>query len=233
VDVDWVRQKLEEFTELCEQSLELRPIDDCMPALRRREATIRAIMTAISPSLANKFTLEWSAEDPVPEEEAKAQAERCLGFALDRGEWAIRLAPDSPNLPADRLHPWVWDSAKTLWSSQHFRQAVQAAATSINAKLQQKVGRRDLSDAKLIQDALSGSAPEPGKPRLRLPGDPTDESIQSRQRGALQLGQGCAWVIRNPASHDDEEWDEQIALERLATLSVFARLIDECEVVTA
>ncbi|RDI25444.1 TIGR02391 family protein [Lentzea flaviverrucosa] len=230
MDIDWIQQKLEEFIELCEESLELRPMNDCMPALRRREATVRAIMNAMAPSLAERFTLEWMEDNQAPEFEAKAQAERCLGLALDRGEWAIRLAPDSPSLSADKFHPWVWDSAKTLWSSQHFRQAVQAAATSINAKLQQKVGRRDLSDVKLIQDVLSDRAPEPGKPRLRLPGDPTDESIQSRQRGALQLGQGCIWVIRNPASHEDEEWDEQIALERLATLSVFARLVDECNV---
>jgi hypothetical protein len=133
----------------------------------------------------------------------------------------------------DQLHPWVWDSARTLWSSELYRQAVQAAATSVNAKLQQKVGRRDISDAKLIQEVLGDRAPEPRRPRLRMPGDQTDESVQSRQRGALQLGLGCTWAIRNPASHDDEEWDEQVSLERLATLSVFARLIDECDVVTA
>ncbi|MER7863969.1 TIGR02391 family protein [Amycolatopsis japonica] len=214
MDVKWVREQLLSFIGLCEASVEARAQKhNHLSGLRAKEATIRAIMEAVSPSLAKEFTLEWPRGGPFPEIVAKEQAQRCLGFVLDEGEVAARLAPDSPTLPADKFHPWVWDSAKTLWSSQHFRQAVQAAATSINAKLQQKVGRRDISDAKLVQEALALSDPEPGRPRLRLPGDPAAESVQSRQRGALQLGQACTWVIRNPASHDDVEWDEQIALE--------------------
>lgn len=86
MDVEWVQEKLEAFIDLCEQSLTLRPADDCMPDLRRREATIRAIMNAIAPSLAKRFTLEWSDDNQVPEYEAKAQAERCLGLALDRAD---------------------------------------------------------------------------------------------------------------------------------------------------
>ena len=51
--------------------------------------------------------------------------------------------------------------------------------------------------------------------------------------GALQFGLACVSLIRNPASHEDEEWDEQVALEQLAALSVFARLANECQVVNA
>lgn len=90
-----------------------------------------------------------------------------------------------------------------------------------------------MSDTKLVQDTFSDSAPAPGHPRLRVQGDPTSETVDSRQRGALQLGLACVSLIRNPASHEDVEWDEQLALEQLATLSVFARLVDECQVVTA
>jgi hypothetical protein len=110
---------------------------------------------------------------------------------------------------------------------------VQTVATALNAKIQDKVKRRDISDAKLIQEVFSESAPVAGKPRLRIPGDPSEETVQSRQRGALQLGLACTSLIRNPASHEDEEWDEQVALEQLAVLSVFARLVDECQVITA
>lgn len=87
--------------------------------------------------------------------------------------------------------------------------------------------------AKLVQETFSESAAAPGKPRLRVLGDPTSETVQSRQRGALQLGLACVSLIRNPASHEDTELDEQIALEQLATFSVFARVVDECQVVTS
>nr|WP_230415303.1 TIGR02391 family protein [Micromonospora tarapacensis] len=141
-------------------------------------------------------------------------------------EWASRLAPDAPALPADRLHPWVWDAARTFWESQHYRASVHAAASAINAHLQQKVGRRDVADDKLVQEVFSDRPPEAGKARLRIPGDPNTPTVQSRQRGALQLGLGCFFAIRNPAAHETVEWTEQEALEQLAALSVFARLVD-------
>ncbi|MFH8574186.1 TIGR02391 family protein [Streptomyces sp. NPDC017993] len=55
----------------------------------------------------------------------------------------------------------------------------------------------------------AAAAPEPGKPRLRVPGDPTSPTVQSRQRGALQLGLGVFFAIRNPSAHEAGEWTEQ------------------------
>lgn len=230
VDVTWMRQKLEEFISVARQSVEASRHNDFsfLSELRRREYAVKEILKSLDPELA-KFNLDQM----VPEFEAIGQAERGLGVLTDREEVGARLAPDAPVLPANRFHPWVWDSARTLWESHHYRQGVQTAATTLNAKIQDKVGRRDVSDAKLVQEVFREGAPEPGKARLRVPGDPADETIQSRQRGALQLGLACTSLIRNPASHEDEEWDEQVALERLAVLSVFARLIDECGVVTS
>ena len=48
----------------------------------------------------------------------------------------------------------------------------------------------------------------------------------SRQRGALQYAVGCFGAIRNRATHEQGEWDQQAALECLAALSVLARWID-------
>ena len=225
-----MRQKLEEYRALAERSQALNkpPRDDYSlhSELRKGEYAVKQILRALEPGL-EQFDLDsWT-----PELEAKAAVDRGLGVLADQEEIAARLIPDAPTLLADRLHPWVWDSARTLWESRHYRQAVQAAATSLNAKVQDNVNRRDVSDDKLIQEAFGQNEPEPGKPRLRVPGVLTDESVRSRQRGVLQLGLACTWAIRNPATHDDEEWEEQLALERLAALSVFARLVDECEVV--
>jgi hypothetical protein len=230
VDVLWMRQQLEEFISVARQSVEASRRGDYsfMSELRKREFAVKEILKSLEPKLA-----EFSLEGMFPEFAAIGQAERGLGVLADREEVAARLVPDAPVLPADKFHPWVWNSARTLWESHHCRQAVQAAATTLNAKIQDKVQRRDVSDTKLVQEVFSESVPAPGKPRLRIPGDSSSETVQSRQRGAQQLGLACVSLIRNPASHEDEEWDEQIALEQLAVLSVFARLVDECQVLTA
>jgi hypothetical protein len=225
-----MQQNLEEFISVARQSVDASRREDFsfLSELRKREFAVKEILKSLAPELA-----EFDLNGMMPEFAAIGQAERGLGVLADREEVAARLVPDAPVLPADKFHPWVWNSARTLWESHHYRQAVQAAATTLNAKIQDKVQRRDVSDTKLVQEVLSESAPAPGKPRLRMPGDPSSETIQSRQRGTLQLGLACTSLIRNPASHEDEEWDEQVALEQLATLSVFARLVDECQVVTA
>jgi uncharacterized protein (TIGR02391 family) len=225
-----MRQKLEEFIAIAEQSLEASRRDDysLLSELRKREYAVKEILKSLDPELA-----DFSLGGMVPESTAIAKVKRGLGALADQEEVAARLAPDAPVLPADKFHPWVWDSARTLWESHHYRQAVQTAATTLNAKIQDKVQRRDVSDTKLVQEAFSDSSPAPGKPRLRLPGDSSSENVQSRQRGAQQLGLACVSLIRNPASHEDEEWDEQAALEQLAALSLLARLVDESQVVTA
>jgi uncharacterized protein (TIGR02391 family) len=145
-------------------------------------------------------------------------------------DWATRLAPDAPALPADQLHPWVWGAAHTLWKSEHYRAAVDAAATAINAHTQNKVGRRDIADTDLMNQVFT-EKPKAGQKYLQLPGDPNDQTLKSRNRALRPFGEGCFAGIRNPAAHEHgPDWDEQKALEQLAALSVLARWIDECEV---
>jgi hypothetical protein len=100
------------------------------------------------------------------------------------------------------MHPWVWETARPLWEIQQFRLALLNAATTINAQLQNRVGRRDISDANLIQECFSEKDPEPGKPRLRVPGDRTDKTAQNRRRGICQLALGVSRrsVTRPPIS---------------------------------
>ncbi|MES5819046.1 TIGR02391 family protein [Streptomyces sp. RG80] len=245
MDRDWMRQRLEAFDALVTKYLTARgptsyvlssdrpqPVNPEVRVLRtemfKAEPTIRKILSCLDPELTKDIDLERSSGQHV----ARNQVRRALGMLDDMDEWATRLTPDAPALSADQFHPWVWDAARTLWESAHYRAAVHAAATSINAHLQTKVGRRDLADAKLVQEALSDKPPEPGKPRLRIPGDQTDPGVLTRQRGALQLGQGAYFALRNPAAHETGDLGEQEALEQLATFSVVARLIDQCQVVT-
>lgn len=156
---------------------------------------------------------------------------RALGIHLYGAELSDRLRPDSPNLIADQLHPWVWNAAAPLWFAGSKQEAVLAAARSVNARLQQKLGRLDTSESSLCREAFSLDAPSTGRPRLRFLGDRASDTWHSRQQGGMQLGAGCFAGIRNPAAHEDGlVLTERVALEQLAAFSLLARWIDECEV---
>jgi hypothetical protein len=131
------------------------------------------------------------------------------------------------------LHPWVWQAAASLWATNHRREAVQAAATLINAQTQTKVARRDLSDSDLMNQVFSKNDPEPGKARLRWPGDPSDIRVQSMNNGLRGYASGIFQTVRNAVTHDLTDIPEQEALEQLSALSLLARWIGQCDVVTA
>jgi hypothetical protein len=159
---------------------------------------------------------------------------RAIGVHTLGAEARERMRPDSPDLAADQLHPWVWEAAEPLWQAGSRQEAVHAAARSVNARLQQKIGRHDASDSSLCRDAFSISEPAVGHPRLRFPGQRTSATWRSRQQGACQFGAGCFEGIRNPAAHEPGlELTQEIALEQLAAFSVLARWIEACSVEAA
>jgi Protein of unknown function (Hypoth_ymh) len=80
---------------------------------------------------------------------------RTLIVVLERSaELAEKLGDSAPKLSASHLHEWVWDSAKTLWKSGHYRDAVAAAARGVNAQTQAKVSRRDISEVDLFKQCF-------------------------------------------------------------------------------
>jgi uncharacterized protein (TIGR02391 family) len=161
---------------------------------------------------------------------------RCK-MRLERAEELEKYLGDlGPSLNASALHPWVWDAAKSLWGSNHYGEAVNVASRSVNARLQTKVGRLDVSEGDLVAQAFSTSPPVEWKPRLRLMDDDGSETFKSLQGGAVAFGQGCFRAMRNVLSHEadaTEELPQQEALEYLAAFSVLARWIDRAEVVSA
>ncbi|HSX07002.1 MAG TPA: TIGR02391 family protein [Candidatus Saccharimonadia bacterium] len=156
-----------------------------------------------------------------------------LALLRDAEEMEANLKPAGPQLGADTFHPWVWESARSLWATRHYREAVQASATSINAHLQDLSGRRDVSDYKLVIELFSELPPSKGKPRLRWPGEPSDEEYKSMQGGIRSFGSGIFQTIRNTSSHNLIELTEQEALERLAAMSLLCSWVEKCELVHA
>lgn len=160
--------------------------------------------------------------------EAALRAKESL---LRQEELRQNLGENAPEISAANLHPWVWNGASSLWQSGHYRSAVEDAAKKVNAETQNKVGRRDVSETALFQEAFSMNAPTAGKQRLRRMISDGSDTYRSVQRGAMALAEGIYAGIRNPFNHEDpKDIDEQVALEYLAVLSVLARWVDEATV---
>jgi len=202
------------------------------------DPVMRDLMNAARPGLGDYVTLKESAfEHPSStywSTEVKPYALQAIGIHELGEEARRRMRPDSPDLVADQLHPWVWEAAAPMWYAGSMQAAVLAAAQSVNARLQQKLSRHDCSDAALCREAFSRDDPAPGRPRLRFPGDRASDTWRSRQNGGGQFGAGCFEGLRNPAAHEHElQLPEQTALEQLAALSVLARWVEECAVENA
>jgi hypothetical protein len=192
---------------------------------------VRPILDALYP--------EWRAENEASDHfEFQAQRDACqrLISQIDSAaEISAMLAghDSAPRLRASEMHPLVWSAASAQWAMGHLNDAVLAAGKAVNSLLQSKVGRRDLSETKLVQESFSKEAPATGRPRLRFPEIDDDQTRESMRQGAMSFGAGCFQGIRNPVGHlldEDLELNEQEALERLAAWSLLARWIDQATV---
>jgi hypothetical protein len=156
-------------------------------------------------------------------------AKQLRALLVRKEELDRNLGDVGPTLSASTMHADVWKAAKSLWGNGHFGEAVNAAARSINDKLQAKVSRRDISEAKLVNECFSLGPPEPGVPRLRLMPDDGSDTYKNLHGGALAFGQGCFRAIRNVLAHEYgpiAEPPEEEALHYLAAFSILARWID-------
>lgn len=153
-----------------------------------------------------------------------------LGLARTKELTELHLGENAPRLSAQSLHPRVWEAAKAFWHNGHRTTAVQTACTAINEWVQDRVGRKDISDGVLMEQVFSSNPPKAGAPRLRWPGDARDTTVRSMNDGIRQYAAGCFRAIRNPSTHTTEEMSELEALTKLTSISLLATWIDECVV---
>jgi len=154
--------------------------------LMMRGPGVRRILNELQPDLGNysrKLIHECNA--------ARAACNEGLGILRYDSEINLMLIPDSPTLRTDRLHHQVWSAARTLWATDHYRLAVQQAAEAVNALMQSRAGRRNVSNTTLAKDCFNIKAPAPGVPRLRMQGDRSTETWKSVQEGTMFLGMAC------------------------------------------
>lgn len=227
--IEWAQGKLNDL-EVAVEMLRLARGAKDSAATRSAVQQLELKMVPVT-AIAEFLFEEWSWHYSRSYEYLMQSIQQIRGQLIYAAEIEKNLQPVAPELRADRLHPWVWRGAQSLWASGHYADAVETAAKMVNAELQNKVGRRDISDAKLCADSFSPHAPSEKAPRLRFAGDRTSESWGTRQSGAVSFSRGAFMAIRNPlAHHGDTDLGEHEALELLAVFSVVARWIEECTV---
>ena len=234
---EWMRERLESFKALCEAyGLETRSAHgeytdkqrDINDHMASQMPTVREIVKRLDPALAEHVELPTHTGGAYGSLRAVQQG---LGILRDRDEWAANLAPDAPSLIADQFHPHVWAAASPLWDTGQFRVAVGQATVSLSAHIAKKAAS-PRSERELVSQVFSPGEPGPNQVRLHFAGDKSSRTWRSRQEGLHLLAQGAFAGIRNVATHTDDEWPEQAALEHLAVLSVVARWADETKVIT-
>lgn len=130
------------------------------------------------------------------------------------------------------MHPLIVGAVSSLWKSGQHRLAVETAAATLVTAVRTRTGRVDIQDAALWDQVFSFDPPIEGKPRLRWPGDVSDLTVRSMNNGLRSFGTGLQGAVRNVAAHRLAELTEQEGLERLAAISLLARWVDECELIT-
>jgi Protein of unknown function (Hypoth_ymh) len=243
VDRQWGAEQLEDFVSAIDDLEKLydaqnrtgsdlrADIKELDKKLRTLEPAVQIVMDAFDPALRNYTSPDEAKEgrSRVRWWPAKNAALKTLGLLTTGAEAKRRMRADAPELAADRLHPWVWDAARPMWEAGSPPAAVFAAAQSVNARLQQTLGRCDVSEVELCREAFTLNDPKPGQSRLRFPGDRSTDTWKALQNGARDFGVGCFTAIRHPLAHNHQyPLQMQEALEQLAAFSVLARWIESC-----
>ena len=233
MNVEWAIQQLDNFIGLTEMGASRTPgVIGLFPRGGREEIASQAqVVERVLARVLPRWQTEVKKDNYFRWNQLREAAVRAKAQLQRDKEIRTNLGDDSPETSASSLHPWIWSGAASLRQSGHYRSAVEDAAKKVNAETQNKVGRRDLSESKLFQEAFTEKPAEAGKARLHRMAPDGSDTYKSVQRGAMALAEGIFAGIRNPLSHEaDQELDEQVALEYLAALSVLARWVDESSV---
>lgn len=243
MDTDWADSRLANFLSLAElyRPASPRGVVNASGRLSNRGDQAAIVESAqFAEQILERLIPDWKTSVPATENnrvnkwsqhiEAVRRARVVLKHQAEIDE---KLGDNAPQIRASQLHPWIWDGARSLWKSGHFREAVQAASIKVNAEAQNRLGRTDVAEKELFDQAFTTDPPAPGKARLRLMRDDQSKTYKSVHRGAQCYAEGFYAAIRNPISHTLGDLTEEEALEQLAALSLLARWVDTAEIETA
>jgi len=240
LDPDWAITEIDKFLNVTAQvHPDMGPGVFYFGTVMRGPGTDAAASAHVIEQILDRVLPGWQRDRPAKDKEyrwLRDQASRAKGALQRSAELAEKLGDNAPDMDAANLHPWAWENGKSYWNTGHYHQAVMQAAIRINAETQAKLGRMDVSETDLFNQAFSLDAPKPGAPRLRLAADDGSKTYENLHRGARTFAEGLYAAIRNPGMHVPEPsagGAEQLALEQLAAFSLLARWVEQASVDTA
>lgn len=235
LDRDWAVGEIDAFLHVTTQVVSDSP--NVIGLFMRGPFTEASERAHVVEQILDRVLTGWRADQPKTDREfawLREQASRAKAALQRQGELAEKLGDNAPDMDAANLHPWAWENGRSYWNTGHYHQAVMQAAIRVNAETQAKLGRMDVSETALFNEAFSLSGPKDGAPRLRLAEDDGGKTYENLHRGARAFAEGLYSAIRNPGMHKPQESDggeEQLALEQLAAFSLLARWVDQAVVV--
>ncbi|MGB7981550.1 MAG: TIGR02391 family protein [Candidatus Nanopelagicales bacterium] len=232
----WARSQLERYIDMTSLTEPSPSGDRDSHPSAPRDDVIRS--TVLIEDILGQVTPTWRqdvAEDTTGRWQQHRDAAMRAVAVLDLDPWTRAKLGEAPaGLATSLLHEWVWEASRRLWANGFFAEAVGAAARRVNAKTQEKLGRRNVAETNLFRQAFSMDPPEAGKLRLRLWEDDDSQTYKNVHRGAMSLAEGLFAAARNLAAHEDEyELTEQEALEQLVAFSLLARWVERAKVINA
>ncbi len=234
-DVTRALAKVDQFVQMLEQHYALsrltRPPPErslAVAAINEQIGLVDRIAREVDPRIATRLreeTMGW------PYGETLAAAQELRGRLAGLQEEAEILEPTGPTLAASQLHPWGGWRRRSGTTGTDERQFRPGATAIFDVHLPVKLGVDKGTKPQDLATAFSPEPPGPGKPRLRFRHltEGTND-WKSAHQGAMYLGYACALAVRNVTSHTTDQPEEQVALEALATLSLFARWADQADV---
>ena len=236
LDTGWAVSEIDGFLHVTGQVVpDMGPGVAYFGTVMRGPATDASARAHVVEQILDRVLPGWKVDRPAKDKDfrwLRDQASRAKAELQRSEELAERLGDNAPDMDAGDLHPWAWENCRSFWNTGHFHQAVMQAAMRINAETQSKLGRMDVSETALFNEAFSLSDPKLGSPRLRLAENDGSKTYESLHRGARAFAEGLYAAIRNPGMHvPTDGGEEQLALEQLAAFSLLARWVDQAEVV--
>lgn len=236
INVEWAIQEIDKLIHMSDQvSYSGANIIGTRTRMKSQEIAEQA---EVVERILSRVIPDWDSSVPIQEYERWGQlreaASRAKAVLLRERELHENLGDNAPHISASEFHPWIWSGAESLWRSGHYREAVEGAIRKLNAETQNKLGRKDISETDLFNQAFSEQSASENTPRLHRMTDDGSKTFKSVQRGARMFAEGAFAGIRNPLAHESEhDMTEQVALEYLAALSVLSRWVDESTLETA
>lgn len=236
LDTGWAVSEIDGFLHVTGQVVpDMGPGVAYFGTVMRGPATDASARAHVVEQILDRVLPGWKVDRPAKDKDfrwLRDQASRAKAELQRSEELAERLGDNAPDMDAGDLHPWAWENGRSFWNTGHFHQAVMQAAMRINAETQSKLGRMDVSETALFNEAFSLSDPKLGSPRLRLAENDGSKTYESLHHGARAFAEGLYAAIRNPGMHvPTDGGEEQLALEQLAAFSLLARWVDQAEVV--